>query len=233
MRRWVKIPQRGAATAGAARRRRTVGLLGGSFNPAHDGHRHISLMALKRLGLDEIWWLVSPQNPLKPVAGMAPFAERLAGARAAARHPRIRATGIEARLGSSYTAETLARLARRLPGLKFVWLMGADNLRQIDQWKDWPEIFRRVLVAVFARPTYSLRALAGKAAHRFQRFRIAETAAHKLVRAEPPHWVFLTGPQSPLSATAIRAARKARKAPKKAPAGVTNRQPFGRKVKSG
>ncbi len=215
MSRWVRIPRRrraaGVAAAacdgGFVARRRVVGLLGGSFNPAHDGHRHISLMALKRLGLDEVWWLVSPQNPLKPAAGMAPFAKRLAGAQAAARHPRIKATDIETRLGSSYTAETLARLARRLPRLKFVWLMGADNLRQIDQWKDWPQIFRRVLVAVFARPTYSLRALAGKAARRFARFRISETAAHKLARATPPHWVFLTGPQSPLSATAIRAAR--------------------------
>lgn len=222
MRRWVKIPRGGRAAEAAATardrsagpgggefagRRRVVGLLGGSFNPAHDGHRHISLMALKRLGLDEVWWMVSPQNPLKPAAGMAPFAGRLASAQAAGRHPRIKATDIETRLGSSYTAETLARLARRLPRLKFVWLMGADNLQQIDQWKDWPQIFRRVLVAVFARPTYSLKALAGKAACRFARFRMSETAAHKLARARPPRWVFLTGPQSPLSATAIRAAR--------------------------
>jgi nicotinate-nucleotide adenylyltransferase len=209
--RWVKIPRRRLAAAGAppSPRRRVVGLLGGSFNPAHDGHRHISLMALKRLGLDEVWWMVSPQNPLKPAAGMAPLAKRLASAQAAARHPRIKVTDIETRLGSTYTAETLVRLARRLPRLKFVWLMGADNLRQIDQWKDWPQIFRRVLVAVFARPTYSLRALAGKAACRFARFRMSETAAHKLTRATPPRWVFLTGPQSPLSATAIRAARTA------------------------
>jgi nicotinate-nucleotide adenylyltransferase len=248
MRRWVKIPRarraaeaaaavrdRPAASArgGAPARRRVIGLLGGSFNPAHDGHRHISLMALKRLGLDEVWWMVSPQNPLKPVAGMAPFARRLAGARAAGRHPRIKATDIEVRLGSSYTAETLTRLVRRLPRLKFVWLMGADNLRQIDQWRDWPQIFRRVLVAVFARPTYSLRALAGKAACRFARFRMSETAAHKLARAAPPRWVFLTGPQSPLSATAIRAALQGSGRPKSPPRAVTNRQPFRRKVKSG
>jgi nicotinate-nucleotide adenylyltransferase len=248
MRHWVKIPRGRRAEksdaaaldrAASARtgefvgRRRVVGLLGGSFNPAHDGHRHISLMALKRLGLDEVWWMVSPQNPLKPAAGMAPFARRLASAQAAGRHPRIKATDIETRLGSSYTAETLARMARRLPRLKFVWLMGADNLRQIDQWKGWPQIFRRVLVAVFARPTYSLRALAGKAACRFARFRMSETAAHKLARATPPRWVFLTGPQSPLSATAIRAARTAPRRAKKASQGVTNRQPFGRKVKSG
>jgi nicotinate-nucleotide adenylyltransferase len=217
MRRWVKIP---AARRGPVRPlgdparepprggRRVIGLLGGSFNPAHEGHRHISLTAMKRLGLAEVWWLVSPQNPLKPVRGMAPFAKRLAGAQAAGRHARIRATDIEARLASTYTAETLARLIRRLPRLKFVWLMGADNLAQIDRWKDWPHIFRLVLIAVFARPTYSLRALASKAARRFGRYRLAETAARSLARNKAPGWVFLTGPQSPLSATAIRAARR-------------------------
>jgi len=245
MRRWVKIP---APPATAARPlgdraprperaggRRAIGLLGGSFNPAHEGHRHISLTAMKRLGLDEVWWLVSPQNPLKPVKGMAPFAKRLAGARAAARHFRIKVTDIESRLASTYTAETLTRLARRLPRLKFVWLMGADNLGQIDRWKDWPHIFRLVLIAVFARPTYSLRALAGKAARRFARFRLAEAAARSLVRNEAPGWVFLTGPQSPLSATAIRAARRGRaprKAAKKAGKSVTNRQLLRRRLKA-
>lgn len=237
MSRWVKIPLRplvsgplGDATPKPPRRR-VVGLLGGSFNPAHEGHRHISLTALRRLRLDEIWWLVSPQNPLKPVRGMAPFAQRLAGARAATRHIRIKATDIENRLASSYTAETLARLARRLPRLKFVWLMGADNLGQIDRWKDWPHIFRLVLIAVFARPTYSLRALAGKAARRFGRFRLAEAAAGSLVRKEAPGWVFLTGPQSPVSATAIRAARDGR-GRWKASKAVTNRQLLRRRLKA-
>ena len=245
MPRWVKIP---AARRSSSRplgdrpakplrtgTRRAIGLLGGSFNPAHEGHRHISVTAMKRLGLDEIWWLVSPQNPLKPVRGMAPFAQRLAGARAAARHFRIKVTDIESRLASTYTAETLTRLARRLPRLKFVWLMGADNLAQIDRWKDWPYIFRLVLIAVFARPTYSLRALAGKAARRFARFRLAEAAARSLVRNEAPRWVFLTGPQSPLSATAIRAAKRARaprKAAKKAGKTVTNRQLLRRRLKA-
>lgn len=242
MPRWVKIPALrwiapaplGDTVAKPRRpnRRRVIGLLGGSFNPAHEGHRHISLMALKRLGLDEIWWMVSPQNPLKPVEGMAPFAQRLAGARAATRHARIRATDIEARLASTYTAETLRRLTARLPRLKFVWLMGADNLGQIDRWKDWPYIFRLVLIAVFARPTYSLRALAGKAARRFSRFRLAETAARGLVRNEAPGWVFLTGPQSPLSATAIRAAKRGRAPRKAAPKAVTNRQLLRRRLKA-
>jgi nicotinate-nucleotide adenylyltransferase len=189
-------------------RSRVIGLLGGSFNPAHAGHRHISEIALKRLGLDEVWWLVSPQNPLKPVAGMAPFAERLAGARAVARHPRIRITGIEAQLGTTYTAETLRRLAQRFPRDRFIWLMGADNLAQIHHWKDWQQIFNTVAVAVFDRPSYCLRALASPAAHRFSRNRVPESASGALRRWRPPAWVFLVGPLNPLSATAIRARRR-------------------------
>lgn len=196
----------------AAARRRVIGILGGSFNPAHAGHRHISLMALKRLGLDEVWWLVSPQNPLKPVAGMAPFAERLAGAQAATRHPRLRASDLEARLGSTYTAETLKRLTQLLPRCRFVWLMGADNLAQIDHWKDWQEIFNLVHVAVLPRPAYVLKALAGPAARRFAKRRVPEQASQTLPRRRLPAWVFLTGPLHPLSATAIRAARAARPA---------------------
>ncbi len=190
---------------------RCVGILGGSFNPAHEGHRAISLAALHRLGLDEVWWLVSPQNPLKPVAGMAPFAERFAGATAIARHPRIRVSDLEPRLGTSYTADTIAKLVRRFPHHAFVWLMGADNLAQIDRWKDWQQIFHAVPVAVFARPSYSLKALAAKAARRFARARLPEAAAQGLATAEPPAWVFLHGPLSPVSATAIRAARGQRR----------------------
>jgi nicotinate-nucleotide adenylyltransferase len=190
------------------RRRRIVGLLGGSFNPAHAGHRQVSLLALRRLRLDELWWLVSPQNPLKPVAGMAPFAERLAGAKAVARHPRIRVTGIEARLNTSYTAETLRHLIRRFPRHRFIWLMGSDNLAQVQLWKDWQQIFNSVAVAVFARPSYCLRALAGQAAHRFARNRVPESASGALRQRRPPAWVFLVGPLSPVSATAIRARRR-------------------------
>jgi nicotinate-nucleotide adenylyltransferase len=190
---------------------RRVGILGGSFNPAHEGHRTISLAALQRLGLDEVWWLVSPQNPLKPVAGMAPFAERFTGAAAVARHPRIRVSDLEPKLGTSYTADTIAKLVRRFPYHAFVWLMGADNLAQIDRWKDWQQIFHAVPVAVFARPSYSLKALAAKAARRFARARLPEAAARSLATAEPPAWVFLHGPLSPVSATAIRAARGQRR----------------------
>ena len=151
-------------------RHRRIGLLGGSFNPAHRGHLHLSLTALKCLDLDEVWWLVSPQNPLKPVAGMAPFADRLEQARQiAAGHNRIRVTDLENRLGGShYTADTLRILRRRFPRLRFVWLMGGDNLAQIPHWERWTEIFRTVPIAVFDRPSYSLKALAGRAAQAFR-----------------------------------------------------------------
>ena len=185
-----------------------VGLLGGSFNPAHEGHRQISLVALKRLGLDEVWWLVSPQNPLKPRAGMADLDQRLAGARRLSRHPRIRVTALESALETSYTAESLRILTRRLPGVSFVWLMGADNLSQIPAWKDWLQIFHLLPVAILDRPSYALRALAGKAARRFSRWRWPERKARSLPGTVPPAWVFIHGPLSAQSATRIRAARK-------------------------
>jgi nicotinate-nucleotide adenylyltransferase len=183
-----------------------IGLLGGSFNPAHGGHLTISDAALRRLGLDEVWWLVSPQNPLKPKTGMAPLAERLAGARAAIDgRPRVRATAIEADLGTLYTLDTLRALTRRFPGVRFVWLMGADNLVQIDRWAGWPQIFRSVPVAVFDRPNYSLRASAAKAAQRFRRARLPEGQCGRLAETEPPAWVFLHATRDPRSATEIRA----------------------------
>jgi nicotinate-nucleotide adenylyltransferase len=137
-----------------------VGLLGGSFNPAHGGHRHISLEMLRRLKLDAVWWLVSPQNPLKPAAGMAPLAARLASARAIARHPRIRVTDVEARLDVSLTVDTIAALRALYPQVRFVWIMGADNLCQFHRWTAWRDIARAVPVVVAARPGYSNAALA-------------------------------------------------------------------------
>src|SRR5690348_9734061 len=159
---------------------RRIGILGGSFNPAHQGHIDISLAAIHRLGLDQVWWLVSPQNPLKATDGMAPFAERLAAARAfvkaACGDSRIKVTDLETRLGTTYTAETLDLIVQRFPHHHFVWLMGADNLAQISHWKDWQQIFHRLPIAVFARPTYSLSALAAKAARRFAPYRLREGA---------------------------------------------------------
>jgi nicotinate-nucleotide adenylyltransferase len=184
--------------------------LGGSFNPAHGGHLHVSLLALRHLDLDEVWWLVSPQNPLKPVEGMAPFAERLDQARrAAAAHPRLRASDLEVRLGSSrYTVDTLRILRRRFPRIRFVWLMGSDNLLQVPRWERWPEIFRMVPVVVFDRPSYSLKALSSAAAHRFARWRISITAARRLAQMKPPAWVFFHTPLDARSATSIRSERK-------------------------
>jgi nicotinate-nucleotide adenylyltransferase len=184
-----------------ARARLAVGLLGGSFNPAHEGHLHISVEALRRLQLDWVWWLVAPQNPLKPVQGMAPLAERLAGARRLARHPRIRVTDIEARLGTRYTVDTIAALQRRFPTYDFVWLMGADNLVQFPAWSRWTAIAEAVPIAVFARPTYVFRALSGKASRRFARYR---RGPQNLARARPPAWTFLAIRPHPASATAIR-----------------------------
>lgn len=194
-----------AAVAAAPRpSRRAIGLLGGSFNPAHDGHRYVSLEALKRLDLAEVWWLVSPQNPLKPRVGMAPFAERLAGARQVARHPRIKVSDLEARLGTTYTAETLERLAR-LPGQRFIWLIGADNLLQLPRWQHWERIFALAPIAVFDRSPYSQGAVASKAGRRFARARIAETAAHTLKDKATPAWTYIHLPPHPASSTAIRA----------------------------
>jgi nicotinate (nicotinamide) nucleotide adenylyltransferase/ribosome silencing factor RsfS/YbeB/iojap len=188
------------------RRHRRIGLLGGSFNPAHRGHLHLSLTALKRLDLDEIWWMVSPQNPLKPVAGMAPFAERLEQARqAAAGIRRVRVTDIEDRLGGSYyTADTLRSLTRRYPDLRFVWLMGGDNLVQLPRWARWAEIFRTMPIAVFDRPSCSQRALSSAAAQRFARSRIPEACTRRLAETEPPAWVFLHTRLDATSATRIR-----------------------------
>lgn len=186
---------------------RHIGILGGSFNPAHDGHRDISLAALKALRLHEVWWMVSPQNPLKPVAGMAPFAERLVSAKAIASHPRIIVTDIEERLGTHFTAETLGKLATRFKVCRFVWLMGADNLAQIHLWRHWARIFKCMPIAVFDRPSYTYKALAAVAARRFASARRPESALGHLSRQAAPAWAFVHHRLNPISATAIRAAR--------------------------
>jgi nicotinate-nucleotide adenylyltransferase len=208
-----------------------VGLLGGSFNPAHAGHRHIARLALQRLRLDQVWLLVSPGNPLKPVAGMAPLAARLASARAMADGRRLVATAIEAALQTRYTADTLARLHRRFPCVQFVWLMGADNLAQLPRWNRWLAIARGSAFAVFPRPTYNHRALAGQAAQRLARARRASRLAPALAGMAPPSWVFLPVPQHAASATAIRAAAifsqdlAAQSAGQPPPPGVSDHRP--------
>lgn len=181
-----------------------IGLLGGSFNPAHEGHRHISAVALKRLGLDYIWWLVSPQNPLKPEAGMAPLARRLEAARRCASHPRIVAMDIERQLGTRYTVDTVSALQRRFPQVHFIWVMGSDALEQFHLWRNWQEIAARLPIAVVTRPGSVLAALRSPAARRLAPFR-TDVSAH-FAQIRPPALIVLDGKRNPQSATAIRAA---------------------------
>lgn len=187
---------------------RRIGLLGGSFNPAHAGHRHISLTALQRLRLDEVWWLVSPQNPLKATDGMALLEERMAQARHQAAGARIRVTDIEHALGTRYTIDTLAALRQLFPATRFVWLMGADNLAQMARWKRWPDLCRLAPFAVLDRPGNGTRALAGAVARRYPERRRSEQAAATLADAAPPAWSFIHSRLSPLSATALRAGHR-------------------------
>jgi nicotinate-nucleotide adenylyltransferase len=191
---------------GLGRRHGRIGLLGGSFNPAHEGHLHVSKVALKRLNLDAVWWLVSPQNPLKSSNGMAPFEARFASAVAMARHPRIHPSRLEVALETRYTADTIEKLQRRFPTVHFVWLMGADNLIQLPRWDRWADIVARIPIAVFGRPTYSLRAMTGKAAQRYARHRIPAADAGRLPDRAAPVWIFVSMRLHPASATALRAA---------------------------
>lgn len=186
-----------------ARPGQVIGLLGGSFDPAHPGHAHITREALKRFGLDRVWWLVSPGNPLKS-RGPAPLATRMAAARKVMDHPRVTVTDIEARIGTRYTAETLARLQAIYPGARFVWLMGADNLAQFHRWQDWEEIMHRVPVGVLARPGDRIAARMSKAARIYRDARLHGQAAAQLGRAVAPAWTFLNMPMTPESSTAIR-----------------------------
>ncbi len=181
-----------------------IGLLGGSFNPAHEGHRHISKMALARLGLDQVWWLVSPQNPLKDASQTADYDRRFAAAVRAAQHPRIRVTDFEQRHNTRYTIDTLRALDRAYPAHRFVWLMGADNLAGFHQWRNWRQIARTVPIAVIDRPGNATRALASPAAQQLARYRLDEGDLTLIGKTTPPAWVFLTGPLSPLSSTEIR-----------------------------
>lgn len=187
-----------------ARRGQTIGLLGGSFDPAHTGHVHITTTALKRFQLDRIWWLVSPGNPLK-ARGPAPLASRMQAARAMMRHPRVDTTDIEARLGTRYTADTLATLQARFRGVRFVWLMGADNLTQFHRWQDWRWIMDNVPVGVIARPGDRIAARMSKTARIYADTRIPGRAAHTLKRFDAPAWSFINLPMSSQSSSAIRA----------------------------
>ena len=190
---------------------RKIGLLGGSFNPAHGGHRRISLFAQRALGLDEVWWLVSPGNPLKPQAGMAPLAIRFASARLQARRAPIRVSAIERELGTRYTVDTLRKLVRRWPKHHFVWLMGADNLAQFSRWKNWRAIARMMPIAVIARPGYDSTALASPAMAWLRRFRRSAASFCDESRINGAGWstpalIYLRFDPDPRSATDLRRA---------------------------
>lgn len=196
----------GGAGNGSDPALKRVGLLGGSFNPAHKGHRAISLHALRALGLDEVWWMVSPGNPLKPDQGMAPFEARLASARRMARHAPIRATAVEKRLKTRYTADTLRKLPRIYPKHRFIWLMGADNLAQFHKWRDWRDIARQVPIAVIARPGYDGDAHASVAMSWLRRAVRPAGQAKSWTRWRLPALVLLRFRPDPTSATSLRAA---------------------------
>lgn len=194
---WLRAP--GPITAGMK-----IGLLGGSFNPAHEGHLHVSDVALKRLGLDYIWWLVAPQNPLKSSVGMAPLYDRLSyAADNFEQHPRIIVVDVETTLGTRYTIDTLTALQHRFPQVNFVWLMGTDNLARFERWKRWRDIAARVPIAVVMRPGSTLAPLHSKAAQCFAGVRATDFA--NFARAKPPALAIIEGPRSAASSTAIRA----------------------------
>jgi len=188
-----------------ARAGQVVGLLGGSFDPAHGGHVHLSKVALRRFGLDQLWWLVSPANPLKD-AGPAPLDARLAQARAEMAHPMVTVTDLEMKLGTRYTAETIAALQERYRGVRFVWLMGADNLAQFHRWKDAEEIMARVPVGVLARPETRMAARQSRTARIYRAARLPDAAAGLLAAGPAPRWCFVNMPMRPDSSTALRQA---------------------------
>nr|WP_292134047.1 nicotinate-nucleotide adenylyltransferase [Brevundimonas sp.] len=190
-----------------------VGLFGGSFNPAHDGHAHVAETAMRRLGLDRVVWLVSPQNPLKHARDSAPLAERMASARRQAQGPAMIVSDFESRIGVRWTVDTLRALVARHPGVRFVWLMGSDNLADFHRWRGWTDIMRLMPVAVIARPGSLLDSRTAPAAARFARFRVPAEQAGLLPSLEAPAWTYLTAPLNALSSSAIRAARASGAAP--------------------
>ncbi|HVX81210.1 MAG TPA: nicotinate-nucleotide adenylyltransferase [Devosiaceae bacterium] len=185
-----------------------IGLFGGSFNPPHEGHRLVALQALKRLNLDAVWLLVSPGNPLKDHSDLAPLAERVEAARRVVRHPRVHVTGFEAARGFTYTYEALRFLRQTHPGVRFVWIMGADNLSQFHQWERWREIARLMPMAVYVRPGSTRLAPVSPAAVALAPYRVDERDAPLLAAMRPPAWVYLHGLMSSLSSSRIRLERQ-------------------------
>lgn len=186
----------------------TVGLFGGSFNPPHAGHALVAEIALRRLRLDQLWWIVTPGNPLKSASELAPLAERLRRSEAIAADPRIRVTAFEAQHAVRFTADTLALVKSRNPGVDFVWIMGADNLRDFHRWQRWQRIAMTVPIAVIDRPGSTLSFLSSVMAKTFDHARRDETDAPRLARMKAPAWTFIHGPRSRLSSTSIRNAER-------------------------
>jgi len=184
-------------------RDQVIGLFGGSFDPAHAGHVALTTHALRRFGLDQVWWLVTPGNPLKS-HGPAPMAERMAQARAIMQHPRVRVTDIEAQLGTTYTAETIAALQDRFVHTRFVWLMGADNLAQFDQWKDWRQIMETTPIGIIARPDARLSPLSSRAARIYRNARVPSKQSQQLGQRAGPAWCYVNMPLMPISSRALR-----------------------------
>jgi nicotinate-nucleotide adenylyltransferase len=184
-----------------------IGLLGGSFNPPHEAHRAASLFALRRLRLDRVWWLVTPGNPLKDTGSLPALEQRVAAARALANHPRIDVTDIEARFGTRYSVDTLRMLKRRYPLVRFVWLMGADNLVNFHRWRDWRAIAALVPIAVIDRGLVGLGAFGGRAPRALAHYRLPEASAPRLASRRPPAWLVLHGLKLPLSSTVLRTRR--------------------------
>lgn len=200
LRDWTKTPP--------ALPEQRIGILGGTFNPAHDGHRHISVMALQRLRLQKVWWMVTPGNPLKDNDGLPSLDERAAYAEQLAGHPAITVSGLEAGIQTRFTYDTLKVLTQRFPATRFVWLMGADNLVQFHHWQGWREIAQLMPIAVIDRPGSSLATRSSVAAQALAQFRVKEEDAGVLASMKPPAWTFLHGPRSDLSSTAIRAGQQ-------------------------
>ena len=185
-----------------------VGLFGGSFNPPHAGHELVAEIALRRLALDQLWWIVTPGNPLKSIRELTPLAERLSLSEAMARNPRIKVTAFEAAHHLRYTADTLALVRARNPGVDFVWVMGADNLRDFHRWQRWRQIVMTFPIAVVDRPGATLSFLSSVVAKTFDYARVDEADAPRLSHMKAPAWTFIHGPRSLLSSSAIRAGRK-------------------------
>lgn len=181
-----------------------IGLFGGSFNPPHAGHLLVSEIALRSLGLDQLWWMVTPGNPLKDKKELAPLATRISASEKLAENPRIRVTAFEKAFGENHTAKILARLKMLKPDVDFVWIMGADNLKSFHRWQNWQQIACTYPIAVVDRPGSTLAYLSSKMAQRFNLARIDESDARRLAAMRPPAWTFLHGPRSSLSSTALR-----------------------------